>query len=120
MPVLLPALALTIVPLLFQAPPVQPQPDKRAPATSEKKSVNPSDEDAAVIKEFLKRVDGYVALHKKMEDTLPPLPAQTNPTVVDQHERALAKLIQAERKAAKQGDLFTIPMQRLVRRLMRP
>jgi len=118
--VLLPALALTIVPLLFQDPPVQTPPDKRAAVTSDKKSVNPNDADAAIIKDFLKRVDVYVTLHKKLEATLPALPTQTNPTAVDQHERALEKLIQAERKGARQGDVFSVPMQRLVRRLMRP
>src|SRR5262245_64068864 len=60
-------------------PPGQVPPDKRAPTTSPKKSVNPDDPNAAVIKEFLKRVDEYVKLHKQAEDTLPPLPKQTNP-----------------------------------------
>jgi len=121
MHVLLPVLALTAaLPLLLQAPPVQPPPDKRSPVTSGKKSVNPNDADAAIIKDFLKRVDDYVALHKKLEGTLPPLPTQTSPQIVDQHERALAKLVQETRKAAKQGEIFTVPMQSLVRRLMRP
>lgn len=116
---LLAALALTTGLLPFQAPP-QPPPGKRAPATSPKKSVNPDDADAAVIKDFVARVDTYVAMHKKAEATLPPLPKQTNPQIIDQHERALAKLIQAQRKGAKQGDLFTPRMQALVRRLLRP
>jgi len=117
---LLPALALTAWLLPFQTPPVQPPPGQRAPAASPKKSVNPNDADAAVIKEFLKRVDAYVALHKKFEGTLPALPKQTNPQQIDQHERALAKLIQGGRAGAKQGDLFTPQMQVLVRRLLRP
>ena len=90
-----------------QVPPAQVPPDKRAPTTSPKKSVNPDDPNAAIIKDFLKRVDVYVALHKKFENTLPPLPKQTTPQIIDQHERALAKLIQAARSGAKQGDLFT-------------
>jgi hypothetical protein len=113
------ALALTVGVLPFQAAP-QPPPGKRAPATSPKKSVNPIDANAVVIKEFTRRVDDYVALHKKLEASLPPLPKQTNPQVIDQHERALAKLLQEARKTAKQGDIFTPPMQALVRRLMRP
>jgi hypothetical protein len=116
---LLPALALTLGLLGLQAPRVQP-PGQRAPETSAKKSVNPNDANAAVIKDFLKRVDEYVALHKKFEDTLPPLPKQTTPQNIDQHQRALAKLIQQGRKGAKQGDLFTPQMQALVRRLLRP
>jgi len=103
-----------------QVPPAQVPPDKRAPTASPKKSVNPDDPNAAIIKDFVKRVDVYVALHKKMEATLPPLPKQTTPQIIDQHERALAKLIQAGRKGAKQGDIFTSQMQTLVRRLLLP
>ena len=79
--------------------------------------VNPN---AATIKEFLKRVDGYVALHKKQEGTLPELPKQTTPQQIDAHERALARLIQDARKDAKPGDLLFPAMQRLVRTLLRP
>lgn len=103
-----------------RVPPAQVPPDKRAPTTSPKKAVNPDDPNAEVIKEFLKRVDAYVAIHKKVEDTLPPLPKQTTPQIMDQHERALAKLIQAARKGAKQGDIFTPQMQTLVKRLLLP
>jgi hypothetical protein len=117
---LLPAVALTLGLVPVQTPPVQPPPGQRAPATSPKKSVNPSDANAVVIKDFVQRVEEYVALHKKLEDTLPPLPKQTNPQIIDQHERALATLLQDARKGAKQGDLFTQPMQALVRRLLRP
>lgn len=123
MRLLVAALALTasLVPLqTTPAKPPQLPPGKRAPATSPKKSVNPNDANAVVIKEFLKRVDAYVALHKKFEDTLPTLPKQTNPQEIDQHERALARLIQDARKGAKQGDIFTPQMQAMVRRLMTP
>ena len=116
---LLAALALTTALLPGQTAPQVP-PGKRAPATSPKKRVNPNDANAAIIKDFLKRVDGYVAIHKKQEATLPALPKQTNPQQIDTHERALAKLIQAARTGAKQGDLFTPGMQRLVRRLLVP
>jgi len=105
-----------------QTPPPTPQtpPGKHATTVSPKKSENPSDENAAIIKDFVKRVDDYVALHKKLEATLPALPKQTDPAVIDQHERALAKLIQDGRQDAKQGDLFAPPMQRLVRKLLVP
>jgi hypothetical protein len=118
---LLAALALTagLVPLQT-APAPQVPPGKRAPATSPKKSVNPNDTNAVTIKEFLKRVDAYVAIHKKAEDSLPALPKQTNPQQIDVHERALSKLIQAARKGAKQGDIFFPAMQGIVRRLMAP
>src|SRR5437762_853498 len=102
---ILPALALLLGSLSPQAQPVQPPPGQRAPTASAKKSVNPNDADAVIIKDFVKRVDTYVALHKKLEETLPPLPKQTTPQIIDQHERALAKLIQVGRKGAKQGDI---------------
>jgi hypothetical protein len=88
-----------------------------AGVSAQKPRVNP---DAQTIADFMKRVNDYVALHKKLEGTLPPLPKQTNPTEVDQHERALAKLIQQDRADAKQGDIFTPEMQELIRRLLRP
>jgi hypothetical protein len=86
-------------------------------AAPQRGRVNPN---ATTIKEFLKRVDDYVALHKKLENTLPPLPKQTTPQQIDAHERALAKLIQAARKNAKPADMLFPAMQRLVRTLLRP
>ena len=75
---------------------------------------------AATLAEFTRRIDQYVELHKKLEDSLPKLPAQTDPYQIDKHQRALARLIQEARKHARQGDLFTPAMQRLVRNLLRP
>jgi hypothetical protein len=82
-----------------------------------KPRVNPN---AATIKEFLKRVDAYVALHKKLEGTLPALPKEATPQQIDVHERALGKLMQEARKDAKPGDILFPAMQRLVRTLLRP
>jgi len=79
--------------------------------------VNP---DAATLADFQKRVNGYVELHKKLEATLPKLPAQTDPYQIDSHQRALSRLIQEARKNAKPGDLFTPAMQRLIRSLLVP
>jgi len=79
--------------------------------------VNPN---AATIKEFMSRVDAYVAIHKKAESTLPGLARQTTPQEIDKHQRALAALLQEARKTAKPGDIFTPAMQRLVRTLLRP
>ena len=75
---------------------------------------------AAVIQDFLKRVEVYVALHKKLEGTLPKLPEQTNPHQIDAHERALAALMQAARKDAKPGEILTQGMQGRIRSLLRP
>lgn len=75
---------------------------------------------AATLADFSKRIDGYVALHRKLEATLPTLPKQTTPTEIDLHQRALSRLIQEARKDAKHGDLFTPAMQRLARTILRP
>lgn len=80
----------------------------------------PVNANAAAMQDFLKRVDQYVALHKKLEDTLPKLPAQTTPQQIDAHERALSMLIQDGHKGAKPGDIFTPGMQRFIRTLLRP
>src|SRR4051812_48073810 len=75
--------------------------------------------DAATIADFKKRVDAYVALHKKLEDTLPKLPKEATPQQIDQHQRALGKLMQENRADAKPGDLLTPAMQQKIRTLTR-
>ena len=39
--------------------------------------------DAAVIAEFMKHVDEYMALHKKLESTIPALPKDASPQQID-------------------------------------
>jgi hypothetical protein len=85
--------------------------------TAQKAPVNAN---ATTLQDFVKRVNEYVALHKKLESTIPSLPKQTTPAQVDQHERALGALIKQARANAKPGDLFTPAMQTLVRSLLRP
>lgn len=106
----------TAVAALLCVVPLSATQQKTTP-TAAKPAVNPN---AATLKDFMKRVDDYVALHKKLESQLPDLAKQTTPEAIDKHERALAALIQAQRKTAKPGDIFTPAMQRLVRNLLRP
>jgi len=85
-----------------------------APAISNaqgSKSVNAT---AAAQADFLKRVADYVSLQKKLESTLPKLPKEATPQQIDQDQRALAALVANARMSAKQGDLFTPEMQRVV------
>jgi hypothetical protein len=91
-----------------------------AGAAARQRQSPPVNANALVIKDFLKRVDDYIKLHRKLEDTLPKLPKQATPQQIDPHERALAKLVQEARKNAKPGDLLTPAMQRMVRTLLRP
>ena len=106
----------TAVAALLCTVPVAAAQKKTTPPAA-KPAVNPN---AATLKDFTKRVDDYVALHRKLESQLPDLAKQTTPEAIDKHERALAALIQAQRKTAKPGDIFTPAMQRLVRNLLRP
>jgi hypothetical protein len=72
--------------------------------------------DAALSVEFLKGVQAYVDLHKKLEATLPPRPEHATPAEIAAHEQALAKLIVGARGRAKQGDLFPQRVRAYLRR----
>jgi hypothetical protein len=91
-----------------------------APLDAIQRSPARTNANAATLAEFVKRVDQYVALHKKLENTLPDLRKQTTPIEIDKHQRALSRLIQETRKTAKPGDIFFPAMQRLVRTILRP
>lgn len=78
----------------------------------------PVNEDAKALAGFLDRVNQYVAVHQKHENTLPKLSKESTPEQVDAHQRALAKLLQEARKDAKQGDIFTPESQAVIKRLI--
>ena len=84
-------------------PPPQNQPQPQSTA------------DARALTEFNTRVQDYVQMHQRLEATLPALPKETNPTVIDKHERALEKLIRTERKNARPGDILTSAARRALR-----
>jgi len=86
----------------------------------QRKQPPPVNANAAILSDFVKRVDAYVTLHKHVEASLPDLKNQTTPEAIDKHQRALEQLIRDARRDAKPGDLFTPAMQRLVRDLLRP
>jgi hypothetical protein len=72
--------------------------------------------DAALSVEFLKGVQAYVELHKKLEATLPPRPEHATPAEIEAHEQALARLIMKARAGAKQGDLLPQKIRAYLRR----
>lgn len=74
--------------------------------------------DAQALAAFSGQLKKYAALHDRLEKTLPPLPAETTPQVLDKHQRALVQLIGENRKDAKRGDLFTPEGERVIRRLL--
>ncbi len=73
--------------------------------------------DSNAVVRFRTAVDGYVALHRKLERTLPDLPKQATPVDIQAHERALGKLIVAARPKARQGDLLVPEIQPVLRRI---
>ena len=73
--------------------------------------------DAEALAEFNKRVTEYAEMHRRLEATLPKLPKETTSQVIDTHQRALEKLIQAERRKAQPGNIFTQPVRRGFRRV---
>ena len=86
----------------------------RAPAPADQ----PVNADAKAVAGFLDRVNQYVAVHQKLENSLPKLSKESTPEQIDTHQRALAKMIQDARKDAKPGDLFTPESQAVFKQLL--
>ena len=74
--------------------------------------------DARTLAAVQARIAEYVALHRKLEATLPRLPKETTPEAVDAHHRALARLLQQARSDARPGDIFTADARAVIRRLL--
>jgi hypothetical protein len=74
--------------------------------------------DAAVIADFMKRVEAYAALRQKVDSTLKEPPRDGRPEMFADHELEFARQMQRERSHAKAGDIFTKPMRNVVRRLL--
>jgi hypothetical protein len=79
--------------------------------------VNP---DAQLLQDFTKRVQAYMELHKRLEKKAPPLKTTDDPAKIEASQKGLAAAIQAERKGARQGEIFTPEISALFRRLMYP
>ena len=74
--------------------------------------------DAQALASFQERVKAYLKLHQKLERSLPALPKEATPQQIDQHQRALEKLIRDNRRTAKPGDIFTPESKAVIRGLM--
>jgi hypothetical protein len=98
------------------APDTAPQ---QKPPPAQPTTVGPaSASDAKAVADFQARLKVYADLHNTLEKTLPALPKETNPTVIDKHERALEALLKEHRKTAKRGDIFGPEMEALIRRTL--
>lgn len=101
----------------IQAPPPQakPAPTQAKPLPPKEDNVNAS---AKVMADFVARVDEYAELRDKVSAAAPRRPEEATPQQIDQHQRALAALMVAARKQARQGDIFFAEMQTVVHALM--
>ena len=79
--------------------------------------VNP---DAQVLQEFTKRIEAYMDLHNRLEKKAPPLKTTEDPAKIKASREGLSAAIRAERKHAKQGEIFTPQIAAIFRRLMYP
>jgi hypothetical protein len=81
-------------------------------------AAQPNSTNVPVLAEFDARVKDYVALHRKLEATLPRLPKDATPQQIDSHQRALGRLVQQARTDAKPGSIFTPDVRAVVQKLM--
>ena len=84
-------------------------------AQTDKQRVNPN---AKAIADFQEEVAEYIELHRKLDSTLPALSKDASAEEIDQHQRALGRLIQQARKNEKAGDIFEREVRPVLRRLL--
>jgi hypothetical protein len=75
-------------------------------------------EDAAVT-HFRRAVDSYVELHRQVERGLPTLAPSQNPHDIYEAISTMQTAMQAARRGARQGDLFTPEVSRVLRMRLR-
>jgi hypothetical protein len=75
--------------------------------------------EAKAVVAFKDRVTEYVALHEKLEATLPNLSDKATPPELDANQRALGELIKSARRDAKPGDFFSPGVQAMVKRVLK-
>ena len=98
-------------------PPVTSASPSAAPPTD--RVVGPlSEADAQALATMNDRLKAYVEVHKKIEESLPKLPKEATPQQIDQNQRLFEQRLRAERKSAKQGDVFTEEARPVIKRLL--
>lgn len=92
----------------------------RAPEPAAQSTAPKTNPDAEILVDFKKRIDGYMALHNKLEKEAPPLKETRDPAKIKASQDVLAVKIREARKDARQGEIFTPEIRQLFRRLMYP
>ena len=89
------------------------------PKADAQKKVDEAQEKNPVVADFLARVDKYVELRKKADDSAPPLKETKDPAKIKEAQQALVERIGIARAGAKQGDLFTPEITAHFKKLLR-
>ena len=90
------------------------------PSSSAQTAVQPANADAVVLKDFKDRIDAYMKLRNREETGKAEPRESSDPGKIKATQDVLAQRIQAVRKDAKPGDIFTPEVRQLFRRLMYP
>jgi hypothetical protein len=88
-----------------------------APVPATEKPVNMN---AQVMADFKARVDQYVELRKKADDSAPPLKESKDAAKIKDAQQGLAERIGAARAGVKPGNIFTPEIAAAFRKLLRP
>jgi hypothetical protein len=75
----------------------------------------PGAADADAILRFVRAAEDYALLHRRLEQTVPPIEVNANPETIGRAIDALAAVIRAERRDARPGDLFQPAAQATIR-----
>jgi hypothetical protein len=92
------------------------QKDSRQPHAADPK-INA---EALALQDFKKRIDGYVALHKRIAKETPPLKQTDDASKIKTAQETLSGKIRAARADAKPGDIFTPKVRAQFRRILQP
>ena len=80
----------------------------------------PLKSDAEVLADFNTRLNAYVDMRKKADDSVPAQKKTDDPKVIRSAEQGLAESIRTARASAKAGDIFTPEIAAKFRRLLHP
>lgn len=89
-------------------------------ANEQKMAAPQTNADALLLKDFKDRIDAYMKLHDRQEKGDAKQKETSKPERIKASQDALAAKIQAARKDAKPGEIFTPEIRQLFRRLMYP
>jgi hypothetical protein len=101
-----------------ETPPPTTESSADAPPT--RRVIGPlSEADSRALDTMTKRLEDYVELHRRIEQTLPKLPDNATPMQIDRNQRLFEQKMRDARRDAKPGDIFTPEARPVILRLLR-